>query len=130
MLRSAGRLWRTSRAVKEALLDQLLFAGVGNIYACEACFYAGVAPTRPGTSLTDVELAHLLEATAAVLREAVTHRGTTFDSFVDGSGREGENVHFLAVFQREDQGCPRCGAIVERVVQGGRSTFFCPRCQR
>jgi formamidopyrimidine-DNA glycosylase len=128
-LRSAERLWRTTRSVKEALLDQLLFAGVGNIYACEACFYAGVAPTRSGCDLTGDELAHLLEATEAVLREAVEHRGTTFSDFVDGEGREGTNVDFLAVFQREGEACPRCGAEIERIVQGGRSTFWCPGCQ-
>jgi formamidopyrimidine-DNA glycosylase len=126
---AAADLRRTQRPLKDAVLDQTRFAGVGNIYACEALFEAHVSPLRRGTSLRVHEADALTHAIADVLRRAVEHRGTTFSDFVDGEGREGENLAFLQVFQREGEPCPRCGGPVERTVQSGRSTFHCAGCQ-
>ena len=126
----AAALRQTSRAIKEALLDQRLVAGVGNIYAAEACFLAGLAPTRKGTSLTRAEAARLVEGVEATLAQGVQHRGTSFSDYVDASGDVGDNANHLWVFQREGEPCRRCGTPIARIVQGARSTFWCPQCQR
>jgi formamidopyrimidine-DNA glycosylase len=126
----ATALRQTSRAIKEALLDQRLVAGVGNIYAAEACFLAGLAPTRKGKSLTRAEAARLVASVEETLAQGVQHRGTSFSDYVDASGDVGDNAHHLWVFQREGEPCRRCGTLIDRIVQGARSTFWCPQCQR
>lgn len=126
----AAALRRTSRAIKEALLDQRVVAGVGNIYAAEACFLAGLAPTRKGTSLTRAEATRLVAGVEQTLAQGVKHRGTSFSDYVDADGDLGDNARHLWVFQREGEACRRCGATIARLVQGARSTFWCPGCQR
>jgi formamidopyrimidine-DNA glycosylase len=126
----AAALRRTSRAIKEALLDQRLVAGVGNIYAAEACFLAGLAPTRKGTSLTRAEAARLVAGVEETLAQGVRHRGTSFSDYVDAAGDVGDNAQHVWVFQREGEPCRRCGTPIARIVQGARSTFWCPQCQR
>jgi formamidopyrimidine-DNA glycosylase len=124
-----GALQRTGRSVKDALLDQAVIAGVGNIYASEACFIAGIDPTRRGTSLTNDEAIALVRAAEVALHTGVNNRGTSFSDYVDADGQRGSNAQALLVFQREGEACTRCGAVVVRCVQGARSTFFCPGCQ-
>ncbi len=126
----ASSLRRTSRAIKEALLDQRVVAGVGNIYAAEACFLAGLAPTRRGTSLSRVEAMRLVDGVQETLAQGVAHRGTSFSDYVDASGDVGDNARHLWVFLREGQGCRCCNTPIARIVQGARSTFWCPHCQR
>jgi formamidopyrimidine-DNA glycosylase len=126
----AAALQRTSRSVKDALLDQAIIAGVGNIYASEACFIAAIDPTRRGTSLTDDEATALVRAAEAALHTGVKNRGTSFSDYVDADGQRGNNAQALLVFQREGEACTRCGGVVVRCVQGARSTFWCPGCQR
>ena len=123
-------LRRTGRAIKEALLDQHLVAGVGNIYAAEACFIAGLHPTRSGRSLSMTEARALVDAVEETLAQGVRRRGTSFSNYVDAEGVQGDNAGHLWVFQREGEPCRRCGAVIERFVQGQRSTFLCPTCQR
>ena len=125
----AARLRSTARANKDVLLDQGVVAGVGNIYAAEACFVARLSPWRPGSSLDDDEAARLVSAIEAVLLQGVLHRGTSFSDYVDGEGKRGDNARHLHVFQREGEPCRVCAVVVERAVQGQRSTFWCPRCQ-
>ena len=124
-----SRLRSTARAIKDALLDQAVVAGVGNIYAAEACFVARLSPFRAGTSLNDVEALALVRAVETVLLQGVLHRGTSFSDYVDGEGKTGDNARHLLVFQREGEPCRVCADVVTRVVQGQRSTFFCGRCQ-
>lgn len=126
----ATKLKQTQRALKEALLDQSLIAGVGNIYASEALFEARISPFKKGQRASKAALLRLLDATEAVLRKAVKHRGTTFSDFVDSSGGEGQNLQHVAVFWRENEPCPSCLRPIEKAVQGGRSTYFCRKCQR
>jgi formamidopyrimidine-DNA glycosylase len=126
----ADGLRRTGRAIKEALLDQRLVAGVGNIYAAEACFIAGLNPTRAGASLSATEARALVAAVEETLAQGVARRGTSFSDYVDAEGVQGDNAAHLWVFQREGEACRRCGSVIERFVQGQRSTFLCPRCQR
>lgn len=123
------KLKRTKRSLKDALLDQSVVAGVGNIYACEALFVAGLSPLAKGTSVSRAALDELAGAVERVLVEAVEHCGTTFSDFVDALGERGSYISHVHVFQREGQPCPRCGRPVERIVQGARSTFLCRRCQ-
>ncbi|MDX1395555.1 MAG: bifunctional DNA-formamidopyrimidine glycosylase/DNA-(apurinic or apyrimidinic site) lyase [Gemmatimonadota bacterium] len=125
-----GERFAGSRApIKNALLDQRRIAGVGNIYASEALFRARVDPRRAGGSLDTEEVVRLHRAVRAVLREALSWAGTTFRSYRAVNGRSGSFQSRLRVYGREDEACRRCGDPVERVVQAGRSTFFCPSCQ-
>ena len=130
--------WRTlgarlagSRApVKTALLDQRRLAGVGNIYASEALFRAGVDPRRPAGSLQAEELRRLHREIRGVLREALRSAGTTFRNYQAVNGRSGSFQTSLRVYGKDGSPCPRCGRSVARIVQAGRSTFFCETCQR
>ncbi len=126
----AAAIRRTARAIKVALLDQQVVAGVGNIYAAEACFLAKLDPARPGTSLSAREAKALVAGVEASLHQGVQRRGTSFSDYVDADGVVGDNAQHLWVFQREGEPCRVCGHTIERSVQGARSTFWCPRCQR
>lgn len=127
------RLWhelgRCRRDIKSFLLDQKRIAGIGNIYACEALFRARVHPARRCDTLSRSEARRLAPAVRTVLREALAHRGTTLSDFVDSAGRPGDHGSYLRVYGREGEKCRRCGAAIARMIQGNRSSFFCPRCQ-
>lgn len=127
--RAVASLRATRRSLKDALLDQALLAGVGNIYAAEALFVARLSPFRRGADLDDERAGRLLDAVASVLAQAVAHRGTTFSDYVDGAGERGGNLEHVQVFQREGEPCHVCGRAIAREVQGQRSTFWCRRCQ-
>ncbi|MGH7804877.1 MAG: bifunctional DNA-formamidopyrimidine glycosylase/DNA-(apurinic or apyrimidinic site) lyase [Candidatus Binatia bacterium] len=126
----AVRLRATERDVKAALLDQRLVAGVGIIYASEICFRAGVRPTRRGHRLTRVEAARVALETPAVLKQAVELRGTSFSDYFDLDGVPGEFQTLLWVYDRAGQPCLRCETTIRLCVHGGRSSFYCPSCQR
>jgi formamidopyrimidine-DNA glycosylase len=127
-------LWRelsqSRKDIKSFLLDQRKIAGLGNIYACEAMFQARLHPMRRSNTIARREALGLTCAIRGVLRAAIRHRGTSISDFVDSDGKPGEHQDFLHVFQREGEKCRRCDAIIRRVRQGNRSTYFCPRCQR
>ena len=120
------------RSVKEALLDQSFVAGLGNIYASEVLFSARIDPRRPVRTLSRRELARLLDSIRGILHEATTHGGTSIRDYVDAQGRRGDYQYLLKVYGRTGEPCPHCGSSssIMRIVQGGRSTFFCPRCQK
>ena len=128
------RLYALSRTsispIRNFLLDQHRVAGVGNIYANEALFRAGVRPSRRAKSLRRQEAALLRDALVAVLTESIEARGTTFSLYRDGSGEEGAYYARLAVYDRKGQPCPKCGTAVKRVVISNRSAFYCPSCQK
>lgn len=125
-----GMLAGRRAPVKAVLLDQHIMAGIGNIYADEALHRAGVHPLRPAGDLGEREVETLRDALREVLEEAIAARGTTFSDYRDGEGRPGEFVSRLCVYGREGEACPRCGTPVARQRLGGRSTYFCPRCQK
>jgi formamidopyrimidine-DNA glycosylase len=127
--RLAKRLVRTRRAIKTALLDQRLIAGIGNIYADEALFAAGINPCRRANELTPAEVGRLNRAIKLTLRRAIRHRGSTLRDFVDAENSPGGYRLRHRVYDREGEPCRRCKGVIERVVLGGRSTCFCPRCQ-
>lgn len=116
--------------LKPLLLDQRFLAGVGNLYADEALFAAGLHPCRPADSLTEGEIARLYGAIRSALREGIEDRGSSFTSYRDARGRRGRHQEHLSVFARRGEPCPRCGTPIERMVVGGRGTHFCPCCQR
>jgi formamidopyrimidine-DNA glycosylase len=127
--RLAERLKGRSARLKSLLLDQSFVAGVGNIYADEALWRARLHPMRPADTLTPAEVARLHRAVRAVLRQGIDNRGSSFGDYVDAEGEPGGNAERLAVYRRTGEPCLRCGATIQRVVIGQRSTHFCPRCQ-
>jgi formamidopyrimidine-DNA glycosylase len=124
------QLARTRRNLKAILLDQRVVAGVGNIYADESCFAARLHPGRAGHSLTGREVDRLADAVPAVLHRAIHKRGSTIRDYVGGSGLRGGFQEEFCVYGRTGQPCPRCGREINRVRLAGRSTHFCPRCQK
>ncbi|MCY4639238.1 MAG: bifunctional DNA-formamidopyrimidine glycosylase/DNA-(apurinic or apyrimidinic site) lyase [Chloroflexi bacterium] len=123
-------LARRSAAVKSALLDQAVAAGVGNIYADEACWRAGIDPRTPANRLGRRRVARLHAAVGAALRASLADRGSSFSDYRDGLGGEGLHTVRVQVFRREGQPCRRCGAIIVKRRVGGRGTHLCPGCQR
>jgi formamidopyrimidine-DNA glycosylase len=115
--------------LKAFLLDQRRIAGVGNIYADEALFRAGLHPLRPAGSVGARGAARLRDALVETLELGIAQAGSSVDSFVDPEGAPGSFQETLNVYQRTGEPCRRCGTPVERVVVGGRGTHFCPRCQ-
>jgi formamidopyrimidine-DNA glycosylase len=115
--------------VKALLLDQRIVAGVGNIYACEALWRARVRPDRAAGSLKPGEVKRLAAAIPEVLDAAIAAGGSSLRDHVQPDGTLGLFQHRWAVYGREGEACPR-GHAVARIVQSGRSSFFCPRCQR
>lgn len=131
---TAERLFALARAcrrdLKTFLLDQTRVAGIGNIYACEALFEARLNPRERADRLKAAQAGRLRDSIVAVLERGLKNRGTTLRDYVDAAGAAGGNQHDLRVYGREGEPCPRGdGGRVRRVVQGGRSTFFCPICQ-
>jgi len=121
--------------VKTALLDQTVVAGLGNIYVCEALFRAGISPRRQAGGLAPSgrpapRLERLIAAIREVLQEAIAAGGSTLRDHARVDGEAGGFQQHFSVYGREGEPCEVCGRPVRRIVQGGRSTFFCPHCQR
>lgn len=127
--------WLASRLkgatpIKAALLDQKNVAGLGNIYVCEVLHRAGISPTRLARDVTAEELARLVPLIREVLSEAIEAGGSSLRDYRQTDGELGYFQHTFRVYDREGQPCTTCGTPVERIVQSGRSSFFCPHCQR
>lgn len=122
-------LGHSDRALRDALLDQRAVAGIGNIYAIEACFEAGLHPLLPARRLAPSAWQRLAEAVQAALRRGIENGGTTLKDFRNVTGKVGRNQDDLRVYGRADQPCPRCAAPLRAFVHQGRSGVFCPRCQ-
>jgi formamidopyrimidine-DNA glycosylase len=124
-------LSRSRRPLKHLLLDQTRVLGLGNIYAVEALFLAGVNPMKPANKLSKPRARKLYQAIRDVLREAIDAGSTLRIDLADGNGSYFETPErFWRVYEREGEPCDRCDTPIKRVVQGGRSTYFCPRCQK
>ncbi len=124
-----AKLARTKRAVKNALMDQRVVAGLGNIYVDESLFAAGIHPLKRADRLSGDDVARLTRAIKHVLRRAIRHRGSTLRDYVDADGERGGFQTLHRVYAREAAPCTTCRTPVRRIVLGGRSTHFCPRCQ-
>ncbi len=127
-LRDALR--RRTTSVKAVLLDQAVAAGVGNIYADEACWIAGIDPRAPADAIGPRVARRLHAAVRLVLEEAIGDRGSSFSDYRDGLGAEGLHHVYVHVFRREGRPCHRCGGEVIKVRTAGRGTHLCPGCQR
>ena len=123
------RLEGRSAPIKLLLLDQRIVAGLGNIYVCEALYRAGIHPQRAGGSISLERLKRLVPAIHGVLAEAIAVGGSTLRDFAAPDGELGYFSKSFAVYDREGEPCVT-GGTVKRIVQGGRSTFYCPQCQR
>jgi formamidopyrimidine-DNA glycosylase len=117
-------------AIKTLLLNQNLIAGIGNIYADEALFAAGIRGDRPAGSLNSVEIKRLRQAIIKVLRASIRQRGTTFRDFRDGFNRSGNFQNSLQVYGKAGQACPHCGGNISKEIIGGRSSHYCANCQK
>ena len=124
--RSRGR----QKRIKDALLDQRLVAGIGNIYASEILFRARLRPSRRLRRLSRDDCRRIIEATRKVLGDAIRHRGTSVADFLDGIGRPGAYQWHRLVYARAGEPCKCCGTSIKSAVIGQRSSFYCPSCQR
>ena len=131
---TGDRLFRATRGlrkpVKNFLMDTRAIAGVGNIYACEALYRARVNPKRAVSRLGRPAWDRLVDRLREVLREAISAGGTTLRDFLNAEGEVGYFAVSLRVYDRKGKPCGRCSTPIRRIVQAGRSTFYCPRCQR
>jgi formamidopyrimidine-DNA glycosylase len=118
-----------SRPLKNFLLDGRILAGIGNIYACEIMFAAGLHPTTPAGTLSLDDWTRVLKETRRILKRAIRQGGTTVNDYLNSQGETGLFQVELMVYGREGEPCKQCGKTIKRLVQAGRSTFFCPRCQ-
>lgn len=124
-------LSRSRRTLKQLLLDQTKILGLGNIYAAEALFLARISPFAVASSISKARALSLHEAIQRILAEAIDSGSTLKINLADGNSNYfGSAERFWRVYEREGEPCVKCGARIRRVVHGGRSTYFCPRCQR
>jgi formamidopyrimidine-DNA glycosylase len=130
---TAETLYRVTRGrkkpIKNFLMDTRSIAGVGNIYACEALYRSRVGPKRPVGKISRASWEDLLANLREVLNEAISAGGTTLRDFLNADGDAGYFAISLRVYDREGKACRRCGARIRRIIQAGRSTFYCSRCQ-
>lgn len=126
----AKRLAGKRTPIKSALLDQRVVAGLGNIYVCEGLFTAGISPRRSAHTIQRARADRLVASLKSVLQEAIAAGGSTLRDHVAPSGEIGYFQHSFKVYGQEGSNCSQCGATVRRLVQAGRSTFYCPKCQR
>ncbi len=125
-----GEITRNKKArIKPLILDQSKLAGLGNIYADEALFLAGIHPGREAGTLSQEELKRLHLAIRHVLEEGIANKGTSFRDYVDGEGRQGQNQLSLKVYGRSGLECVTCGMPLAKLRIGGRSSVYCPNCQ-
>jgi formamidopyrimidine-DNA glycosylase len=117
-------------SIKTFLMDARRIAGVGNIYACESLFAAGIHPQRPARLITSPQWDRLLSCLHNILEKSIAAGGTTLRSFHSTDGSQGYYKLSLAVYGRENLPCPKCKAPVKRITQSARSTFFCKICQK
>lgn len=125
----AAEVVKSKRTLKAILLDQSVVAGVGNIYADESLFRAGLHPERRGNTLSPAECDRLRAAIEAVIAKAIEFRGSTIRDYIGGSGLRGGFQNEFTVYGRTGEKCPKCAGAIERLVLGGRSSHFCPTCQ-
>ncbi len=116
--------------LKELLLDQTIISGLGNIYADEVAFAAGLNPLIEGKEITLKDCQKIIDASKKIITKAIQEGGTTIRSYTSSLGVTGNYQNFLQVHKREGEKCKKCDSIIKRIKVGGRSTYFCPKCQK
>ncbi len=130
-LKDFAALFRQRKTpIKSALLNQNLLRGIGNIYADESLFRAGIRPRRRAASLTRAGFQRLYDSVRQVLKEAIAAGGSSVSDYVDASGERGFFQLQHRVYGRENEPCLNCGTPIKRVVIAGRSSHYCPKCQK
>ena len=126
-----SQLQKSSRPIKITLLDQHYFAGIGNIYACDALFLAGIHPNPPANKISRFKALKLYRSLLSIMRQSVSAGGSTAkdNKYVKPDGTSGQNQFFFRVYQRKGEPCLKCGTKIEYTKLSGRGTFFCPHCQ-
>lgn len=127
-----GILAKSKKPIKIVLMDQEKIAGIGNIYANEALFLAGILPTRKSSELTEEEIKKLRNEVIKILEEAIKLKGTSDrdEAYRQINGEKGEFQNYLQVYGKAREKCPRCGGLIKRIAIGGRGTFYCSHCQK
>ncbi len=127
------RFWQDSHrrrtAIKNILMNGKVVVGIGNIYASEALFKAGIHPGRIGSRISRQRYQTLVTAVRSTLQSAIDHGGTTLRDFTQAEGNPGYFRHSLQVYGRDGESCDRCDSLIRKTTQGQRTTYFCPRCQ-
>ncbi len=121
---------RKKSKIKQVLMDQKLLAGIGNIYADESLFAAGIRPMRRAGKISDKEAKKLYENIKKILKKAIERRGTSFSNYVDSEGKKGNFVPLLKVYGRGGEKCKKCGHVLKKTKVGGRGTVYCSFCQK
>jgi formamidopyrimidine-DNA glycosylase len=121
---------RKQAKIKPLLMNQNFIAGIGNLYADEILFYAKIHPLQKVSNLTATQIAKIYQGIREILTDAIKHRGTSVDSYVDAEGKKGGHVPYLQAYRREGQPCYRCTTPIQRIKIGNRSAYFCPKCQK
>lgn len=116
--------------IKTLLMDSKAIAGIGNIYACEILNRAGISPLKQASALNKTQWKEILHRARSILKKGIEKRGTSISDWRDLYGCPGENQYELTVYAREGKSCVVCGGVITRIKQGGRSTFYCPDCQK
>ncbi|MDZ7798181.1 MAG: bifunctional DNA-formamidopyrimidine glycosylase/DNA-(apurinic or apyrimidinic site) lyase [Patescibacteria group bacterium] len=121
---------RKNKPIKPLLMDPRLIAGIGNIYASEACFLAGIRPSRRAGTLTKKESEKIFKAVKKVLKKSLKYGGTSADAYINAEGKEGDFEKMLYVYGRRGEKCKKCQAEIKSIKQAGRGTYFCSNCQK
>ena len=116
--------------LKELLLDQTIISGLGNIYADEVAFQSKLNPLKEGVDLTKKDCERIIDASRSIITKAIEEGGTTIRSYTSSLGVTGHYQDYLMVHKREGEPCKTCGSIIKRIKVGGRSTYYCPKCQK
>lgn len=124
------QLQKKSQSIKQVIMDSAFIAGVGNIYACDGLHLARISPTRLAKTLSQSEAEQLLVALQTVINRGIELGGATIQNYKNVDGLSGKYQHERRVYARESDSCVVCGQSILRIKQGGRSTFYCPRCQK
>lgn len=120
----------SGQPIKIIVMDQQKIAGIGNIYASDALFLAGIDPRRPAKKINDSEAKKLYEAIIEVLKRGIKYRGASDQYYLDAKGQKGSYQDHFLVYGQEGQKCQRCGGVVKKIFLGGRGTYFCEKCQK
>lgn len=123
-------LMKSRKPIKNLLLEQDKFAGIGNIYANDALWQARIHPLKSASTLSDVEVGELFKAIRLIIGEALKRHGSSDEFYVTPENKPGDYQNHFKVYHREGLPCPRCGTKIKRIKHSGRSSFFCPRCQK
>ncbi len=126
----AKKLAKRTSAIKQVIMDQAVMSGVGNIYACDGLFEAGIDPRRSANSLSKQEVNRLLRALRLVIHQGIELGGATIQHYRTADGLSGKYQEVMRVYGKEGKPCPSCSQPISRIKQGGRSTFWCEHCQR